>query len=100
MVDSALALAAISTEDPFAGLPDASELGALAGDLELYSDDIDHFDTTARIQAAMEAEEAALRRDPRITNSEGASFNARIPDARFRQFAWISGRLSRPAVVR
>ena len=31
MVDSAIQLAAISTEDPHAGLPDSSELGALTG---------------------------------------------------------------------
>src|ERR1700722_17214850 len=40
MVESALAIAALSTEDPFAGLPDPSELGSLDGDLALYSDDI------------------------------------------------------------
>jgi PmbA protein len=76
MVESALAIAAISTEDPYADLPDTSELGSLAGDLELYSDDIQSIDTPARIQAALETEEAALSWDPRITNSEGASFNA------------------------
>jgi len=76
MVNSALALAAIATEDPHAGLPDASDLGALTGDLQLYSDDIQNVEIPARIQAALEAEEAALSWDPRITNSEGASFGA------------------------
>ncbi len=76
MVESALALAAISTEDPYADLPEPSELGSLAGDLQLYSDDIHNFDTAARIQAAVETEDAALSWDPRITNSEGASFSA------------------------
>jgi PmbA protein len=76
MVESALAIAAISTEDPFADLPDAAELGVLAGDLQLYSDDIQHIDTSGRIQAALEAEEAALSWDPRITNSDGAAFSA------------------------
>jgi len=76
MVDSALAIAAISTEDPYADLPDASDLGSLDGDLQLYSDDIHGIDTPARIQAALETEEAALSWDPRITNSEGASFSA------------------------
>src|ERR1700728_869721 len=76
MVESALAVAAISTEDPPASLPDASELGALSGDLQLYSADILSIDTPARIQAALDTEEAALSWDPRITNSEGASFNA------------------------
>src|SRR6202044_1824059 len=76
MVESALAVAAISTEDPHADLPDASELGAISGDLQLYSADILSIDTPARIQAALDTEEAALSWDPRITNSEGASFNA------------------------
>src|ERR1700728_656378 len=76
MVESAVAVAAISTEDPYADLPDASELGALSGDLQLYSGDIFSIDTPARIQAALDTEEAALSWDPRITNSEGASFNA------------------------
>jgi PmbA protein len=76
MVESAIALAGISTEDPFADLPEPAELGSLSGDLRLYSDDILKFDTAARIQAAIETEEAALAWDPRVTNSEGASFSA------------------------
>jgi len=35
MVRSALELVSITTEDPFAGLPDISELGSLAGELAL-----------------------------------------------------------------
>src|SRR5580704_5763786 len=54
MVESALAIAAISTEDPYADLPDRGELGSLEGDLQLYSDDIQRIDTPARIQAALE----------------------------------------------
>jgi len=76
LVDSALEIAAISTEDPHAGLPDPSELGSLAGDLQLYSDDVSRVDTQQRIDQALEAEDAALSADPRITNSEGASFDA------------------------
>jgi len=76
LVDSALEIAAISTEDPHAGLPDPSELGSLAGDLQLYSDDVSRIDTQQRIDQALEAEDAALSADPRITNSEGASFDA------------------------
>ncbi|HYL78761.1 MAG TPA: TldD/PmbA family protein [Bryobacteraceae bacterium] len=76
LVESALEIAAISTEDPHAGLPDASELGSLPGDLQLYSEDIQSVDTERRIEQALEAEEAALSADPRITNSEGASFDA------------------------
>ena len=83
MVESALNVAAISMEDPFADLPDASELGALTADLQLYSDDIFCIDTQARIQEALDTEEAALSFDPRITNSEGASFGAYIGERVF-----------------
>ena len=55
--------------DPHAGLPDPSELGSLSTDLRLYSDDINSIDTSYRIAQALEAEEAALSADPRITNS-------------------------------
>jgi len=76
MVDSAIELAAISTEDPHAGLPEPSELGTLSGNLQLYSDDIGAIDTDYRVVQAKLTEEAAFAADPRITNSEGASFDA------------------------
>lgn len=76
LVESALEIAAISTEDPNAGLPDSFELGSFSGDLQLHSDDITQIDTAQRIEQALQAEEAAFSADPRITNSEGASFDA------------------------
>ncbi len=76
LVDSAIEIAAISTEDPHAGLPDPSELGALTGNLQLYSADISGTDTDYRVEQARQTEEAAFAADPRITNSEGASFDA------------------------
>ena len=44
--------------------------------LQLYSDDISRIDTRYRIEQARQTEEAAFAADPRITNSEGASFDA------------------------
>ena len=76
LVQSAIDIARISTEDPNAGLPEAAQLGSLPGDLQLYSEDVKHVDTERRIALAKEAEEAALSTDPRIVNSEGASFSA------------------------
>jgi PmbA protein len=73
MVDAALAIAAITEEDPYAGLPDAEQLGQLTGDLCLYESDVESVDAASRIQAARDAESAALAADPRISNSEGAS---------------------------
>jgi PmbA protein len=76
LVKSAIELAAVTTEDPHAGLPDPEELGAISGDLGLYCPDLETLDTPVRIEAARQAEAAALETDPRIANSEGASFDS------------------------
>ncbi len=75
LVKSAIELADITTEDPHASLPDADELGTLEGDLKLYAADIEGLETSLKIETAKRAEEAALSADPRIFNSEGASFD-------------------------
>jgi len=76
LVKSAIELAEVTTDDPHAGMPEAEELGALPGSLDLFSADIGNLDTDARIDLARRAEESALSADPRITNSEGASFDS------------------------
>jgi PmbA protein len=76
MVSSALALAKITSEDPFSGIPEASQLGALSGDLALYHEDVYSLPGPDRIDYARRAEKAALDFDPRIKNSEGGSFDA------------------------
>jgi PmbA protein len=78
LVKSAIELADITTEDPHAGLPEPEELGALAGDLQLYSPDVEQLETALKIETARRAEEAALSADPRISNSEGASFDSHV----------------------
>jgi PmbA protein len=78
MVDSALRLAKVTSEDPFAGIPEPSQLGKLDGDLQLYYDDVYSLSTADRIDYARRAEKAALEADPRITNSEGGTFDAAI----------------------
>ena len=76
MVQSAMEIAAVTSEDPFAGLPEAKDLGKIDVDLQLYHDDIEQLSTEQRIEMARVAEQTALAADPRITNSEGASFGA------------------------
>ena len=75
LIQQAIELADITTEDPHAGLPDADELGSIPGDLRLYSDDVAQLETPLKIDTAKRAEDAALSADPRIHNSEGASFD-------------------------
>jgi PmbA protein len=78
MVGSAIDLAALTTEDPHAGLPDAEEFGSLNTDLQLFSNETADLPTEQRIAIAKRAEAAALAVDPRITNSEGASFDSSV----------------------
>src|SRR6202166_2160180 len=76
MVKSALQLAKITSEDPFGGIPEASQLGSLSGDLDLYHEDVYSLPGPERIDYARRAEKAALDFDARIKNSEGGSFDA------------------------
>jgi PmbA protein len=76
MVRSAIELADLTTEDPHAGMPDDEELGAIPGDLGLYSAETEGLEPGVKIDAAKRAEAAALDADPRIVNSEGGSFDA------------------------
>ncbi len=75
MVDTALNLAKITSEDPFAGLPDEDQLGSY-GDLSLFDETIAQLETEWKIEQARLAEQVALSADPRIQNSEGSSFDS------------------------
>src|SRR5579871_1653744 len=76
LVSSAVSLARITSEDPVSGLPQASELGKLDTDLDLYYKDVYSLSTEQRIEYARRAEKAATSADARIQNSEGGSFDA------------------------
>lgn len=91
MVRRAVELARITTEDPHAGLPDAAELGYLERDLELCSPDVAVLEAPAKIAMAQQAERAALAIDPRINNSEGASFGSTLSRHAFANSLGFSG---------
>lgn len=76
LVKGAIELAHITSEDPYAGLPDPSELGSFPGDLKLYYEDVYSLPPEQRIDLARRAEKAAITADPRIKNSDGGSFDA------------------------
>jgi len=91
VVRSALELAAITTEDPHAGLPQREELGQITTDLRLYDDSIARMETEWKIAQALLAEETALSADPRIQNSEGAGFDTHIGTRAFVNSRGFSG---------
>jgi PmbA protein len=76
LIDGAMALAKVTEEDPFTGLPETDQFGSIADDLHLYYEDVYSLAGAERIEWARRAEAAALEADPRITNSDGGSFEA------------------------
>jgi len=75
LVEGAIALAKITSEDPFIGLPDESEFGQLEGDLGLYFEDVNDQPPAERIEIARRCEAAAMAYDTRIQNSGGGDFD-------------------------
>jgi PmbA protein len=76
LVDGAVTLARITSEDPFAGLPEPTEFGQHdAAAQHLYFDDVNLQPPADRIRIAREVEAAALAFDPRIQNSGGGDFD-------------------------
>jgi PmbA protein len=76
LVENALALARVTEADPFAGLPEAGEFGAVEDDLHLFDADVYSLPAAERIEWARRAEAAAMAADERIANSDGGSFDA------------------------
>jgi PmbA protein len=76
MLKSALELAKITSEDPYAGIPEPGQLGSISGDLDLYHEDVYSLPGQQRIDYARRAEKTALDFDARIKNSDGGSFDA------------------------
>ncbi|MFW6067849.1 MAG: TldD/PmbA family protein [Myxococcota bacterium] len=76
LVDDAVELARLAQPDPFAGPPDPSLLSTPEShpDLELFDPELGRIDAGVAIDRARAGERAAFDADPRITNSEGATF--------------------------
>ncbi|MEW9797900.1 metalloprotease PmbA [Alteromonas sp. CYL-A6] len=75
-VEKAVDIARYTSEDPCTGLADEELIATEFPDLDLYHPV--ELDTQKAIATAIEAESAAFDYDPRITNSDGASYNANL----------------------
>src|ERR1700734_3873936 len=69
LVEGAITLAKITSEDPFAGLPEEHEFGKIEEDKHLYFDDVNEMPPAERIEIARRTEAAAMAYDTRIQNS-------------------------------
>jgi len=76
LISGAIDLAQVTSQDPFAGLPEPGAMDQLTGDLDLYYEDVYGLPTAQRIEHARRAEAAALSADPRLRKSDGGSFDA------------------------
>jgi PmbA protein len=76
LVAGAVTLARITSEDPFAGLPEPSEFAQHDPSAQhLYFDDINLQPPAQRIEIAREVEAASMAYDTRIQNSGGGDFD-------------------------
>lgn len=72
----AVALARVTAPDPFSGLPEAGELATAPPALDLFDPAVGEVTAEQATVWCLEAEHAARAADARITNSEGAEFDA------------------------
>jgi PmbA protein len=75
LVDDTVRMAKVTAQDPYGGLPDASELARDLPELDLSDDASRSVSVDEKIALALETEKSALGYDARITNSEGAEFS-------------------------
>lgn len=75
-VQAALDIARYTSPDPYAGVADRELLAFDAPDLDLFHPA--EIDADRAIELAARAEQAALKADKRITNTEGGSFNSHV----------------------
>jgi PmbA protein len=76
LVSGAIALARITSEDPFAGLPEPEAFGQHSpAEQHLYFDDVNQQPPADRIRIAREVEAASMAFDTRIQNSGGGDFD-------------------------
>ena len=70
-----VALARLSEPDELHRLPDPNELAHEPPDLDLYDPDSERLDAAEALARAVAGENAARAYDPRVTNSDGATYS-------------------------
>ncbi len=73
-VQAAYDIARFTAEDPVAGLPDLQDVATSYPDLDLFHPWV--INSEQALELALQCEDAALKLDKRITNSEGAGVSA------------------------
>jgi len=79
LIEDTCSMAKLTASDEYAGLPlrQYGQFGIKSKDLEVYDDYVHSLSIEEMIEGAKEAEAAAFRYDPRITNSDSSDFTKR-----------------------
>jgi PmbA protein len=86
-----VALAALAEPDPTGDLPAREEMARELPDLDLWDEDVVALDVAEAIRRARAAEAAAMKLDPRVTNSEGGVFGRSVGASAFATSAGFVG---------
>ena len=73
--EESVALCRLAEPDPLAALPDREDMARAIPDLDLWDEAVPSVDVGEAIRWAKAGEQAALKHDSRVTNSEGAIFS-------------------------
>src|SRR3954447_20528172 len=84
-------LAALAEPDPLADLPSREEMAGRVPELDLWDEAVPGLDVTEAVRRAKRGEAAALKSDPRVTNSEGAIFGRVMGAMAFATSSGFSG---------
>jgi PmbA protein len=84
-------LAALAEPDPNGELPMREEMAGEVPELDLWDDAVPSLNVTEAIRRAKRGEQAALKLDKRVTNSEGAIFGRVMGAVAFATSAGFSG---------
>jgi PmbA protein len=86
-----VSLCRLAEPEPLAALPDREEMARSIPSLDLWDESVLSVDVAQAIWWTKAGEAAAFRYDPRVTNSEGASFSRGIGAVAFATSAGFSG---------
>ena len=81
--DDSVALCRLAEPDPLAALPDREEMAREIPELDLWDDSVLAFDVTEAMRLCKAGEQAALKFDPRVVNSEGTVFGRGVAAVAF-----------------
>ncbi len=91
LVRDSVALARLAEPDELNTLPAADELAGAFPDLDLWDESVLGVDAATALAWAGKGEDAARRADPRVTNSEGATWSRTVGAMAFANSAGFAG---------